>query len=555
MVQTGELMFTGGLDVVAETGTDLESEEVVDVVAGVGAHVDLTHQTEVGAQFKPTAVASSTGLRTIARIAPPEPLGGTEEAAHRSTWLRRYRRGLVAIDLLTATLALAISYLFRFGPAASGDRFDGLLVWLLPFAWVGVVALNHGYEARFVGVGATEFQRIFNSFLHLTALVAFASFVTHADLARGFVLVALPLALCLDVIGRYAARKWLHRQRAAGRAMKSVLIVGDAEAIKGFTTVLLRDRHAGMKVVGACVPSEVVAETHTVETLATVNVPLLGDVDSVVSAVKYSGADTVAVVSSGRIGPEKLRWISWQLEGSATDLVVSPGLIEVAGPRLHIQPVAGLPLLHVEEPELTGFRRVLKGGFDRMVAAVVLLIFSPVFLSLLAAVRFTSSGPALFRQTRVGRDGRTFTMLKFRSMYTDAEQRLTAIQAQNDHGEAGVLFKMRNDPRVTSVGRMLRKFSLDELPQLINVLNGSMSLVGPRPPLPSEVARYEDHVHRRFLVKPGVTGLWQVSGRSNLAWDESVRLDLRYVENWSITGDLQILWKTVFAVVRGTGAY
>ncbi|MEO7289088.1 MAG: sugar transferase, partial [Jatrophihabitantaceae bacterium] len=256
----------------------------------------------------------------------------------------------MGIDLIAAGAALIISYLVRFGPAEAGSRFDGVLLGLLPLTWIGVVALNHGYEARFVGVGAAEFQRIFHAFLHLTALVAFASFVTHADLARGFVLVALPLALCFDVLGRYAARKWLHAQRAAGRAMKSVLIVGDADAIKGFTAVLLRDRHAGMRVVGACVPSEVVADTHTVETLGSVDVPLLGDVDSVVSAVKYSGADTVAVVSSGRIGPEKLRWISWQLEGSATELVVSPGLIEVAGPRLHIQPVAGLPLLHVEEP-------------------------------------------------------------------------------------------------------------------------------------------------------------------------------------------------------------
>ncbi|MDQ2838631.1 MAG: sugar transferase [Actinomycetota bacterium] len=528
------------------------------MAAVADAHADSTETARQmnppGAQFKSRPVSDGTGLQTIARRPAQTPVVEQVEPRRRSTWLRRYRRGLVAIDLITAFVALSISYLIRFGPTLAGHNTYAVLLILLPFAWVAVIAVNHGYEARFVGVGAAEFQRIFHSFLHLTALVSFASFVTHASLARGFVLVALPLALCLDGLGRYAARKWLHAQRAAGRAMKSVLIVGDAEAIKSFTTVLVRDRHAGMRVVGACVPSEVVAETHTVETLGSVDVPLLGDVDSVVSAVKYSGADTVAVVSSGRIGPEKLRWISWQLEGSATELVVSPGLIEVAGPRLHIQPVAGLPLLHVEEPELSGFRRVLKSGFDRGVAASALLVFSPIFISIVLAVRFTSQGPALFRQTRVGRDGRTFTMLKFRSMFTDAEERLAAIKNQNDHGD-GVLFKMRDDPRVTRIGKLLRKFSLDELPQLINVVNGSMSLVGPRPPLPSEVARYEDHVHRRFLVKPGVTGLWQVSGRSNLAWDESVRLDLRYVENWSIAGDLQILWKTVFAVVRGTGAY
>ena len=551
-------MFTGGLGLVGGIAAGSAAEGSVQVANTLDTQV--TESPVVpgapprrvpgpAVRFKATAVAGTIGLRTVGYS-----VNEVAQPGQRSSWLLRYRRTLVAIDLSTAAVALLIAYLVRFGPAEAGNRFDVALIGLLPLAWVAVIALNHGYEARFVGVGAAEFQRISHSFLHLTALVAFASFVTRADLARGFVLFALPLALCLDVLGRYAARKWLHAQRAAGRAMKSVLIVGDPDAIKTFTTVLLRDRYAGMQVVGACVPSEVVAETHTIETLSSMQVPLLGDVDSVISAVKASSADTVAVVSSGRIGPEKLRWISWQLEGSETELVVSPGLIEVAGPRLHIQPVAGLPLLHVEEPELTGFRRVLKSGFDRTVAVSALLALSPLFISILLAVRLSSSGPALFRQVRVGRDGRTFTMLKFRSMYTDAEQRLTAIREQNDHGD-GVLFKMRNDPRVTTVGRWLRKFSLDELPQLINVVNGSMSLVGPRPPLPSEVARYEAHVHRRFLVKPGVTGLWQVSGRSNLAWDDTVRLDLRYVENWSIAGDLQILWKTMFAVMRGTGAY
>lgn len=553
-------MLSSSVDV--DDGVDTDSPSSAADVSGVSvvAHAESTQTAHRRAgldPFQPRSVPGSSGLeptvRKPAKLAVAGAVGGRSQAK-RSTWLRRYRRGLFGIDLASAVIALTVSYLIRFGPLAVTRPAYGVLLLVLPFAWVAVIAMNHGYEARFVGVGPAEFQRIFHSFLHVTALVAFASFVTHADLARGFVLVALPLTLCLNGLARYAARKWLHQQRAAGKAMKSVLLVGDAEAIANFTTVLVRDRHAGMRVVGACVPSEVVADAHTVETLSTVDVPLLGDVDSVVSAVQYSAADTVAVVSSGRIGPEKLRWISWQLEGSATELVVSPGLIEVAGPRLHIQPVAGLPLLHVEEPELSGFRRVLKSLFDRGVAAAALLLLSPILVGLLLAVRFSSAGPALFRQTRVGRDGRAFTMLKFRSMYTDAPARLAAIKDQNDHGD-GVLFKMRDDPRVTPMGKLLRKFSLDELPQLINVVNGSMSLVGPRPPLPSEVARYEDHVHRRFLVKPGLTGLWQVSGRSNLAWDESVRLDLRYVENWSIAGDLQILWKTVFAVVRGTGAY
>jgi exopolysaccharide biosynthesis polyprenyl glycosylphosphotransferase len=497
-------------------------------------------------------------------VQPPVIAGWTDPSAlepppddartfRRSRWLRRYQRGLVVTDLITAWTAIAVAYLLRFGLSASASA-NTVVAVLLPLGWVALVGVNHGYGARLIGVGAGEFRQIFRAFLHMTALITFISFVTNAKFARGFILVALPLALCLNLLARYVARKWLHAQRARGRAMKSVLLVGDAEAISKFSAVLRRDDYAGLRVVGACVPSEVIADIRTIDTLGEADVPLLGDVDSIVSAVRLSGADTVAVVSSGAIGPEKLRWVSWQLEGSSTDLMVSPGLTEVAGPRLHIMPVAGLPLLHVEEPKFTGFRRVLKGAFDRSVAALALVLLSPLFLALVLAVRLTSSGPALFRQIRVGRAGSTFVMLKFRSMYADAEERLASLRDQSDHGD-GVLFKMREDPRVTRVGRFLRKYSLDELPQLINVVLGTMSLVGPRPPLPLEVARYEDHVHRRLLVKPGLTGLWQISGRSDLSWDESVQLDLRYVENWSLAEDLLILWKTARAVTAGSGAY
>ncbi len=518
------------------------------MVAAVGAHAQ-----SADGLAEPQAITTPTGrqLRPVGRSLPVATPPSAEQTG-RDTWLLQYRRGLVVLDLLTAGTASLAAFLIRFGP--SFDRPLNLMALLLmPLAWIGLLAFNHGYNDRFVGVGATEFQRIFHAFLHLTALLAFTSFVSHADLSRGFVLVALPLTLLANLLTRYGARKWLHRQRAAGRALKSVLLVGDAEAIVSFTNVLRDDRYVGMRVVGACVPSEMVADTRTVETLTAMNVPLLGDVDSVLGAVRQCSADTVAVVSSGRIGPEKLRSISWQLEGSDTALVVSPGLIEVAGPRLHILPVAGLPLLHVEEPTFSGFSRFVKGAFDRGLAALLLICLSPLFFGLALAVRISSCGPALFKQTRVGRSGAEFTMLKFRSMYVDAEDRLRELERLSDGN--GMLFKMRSDPRVTRVGQFLRKYSLDELPQLINVLRGTMSLVGPRPPLPREVAKYETHVHRRLLVKPGLTGLWQISGRSDLSWEETVRLDLRYVENWSLTSDLLILWKTARAVVAGSGAY
>ena len=226
----------------------------------------------------------------------------------------------------------------------------------------------------------------------------------------------------------------------------------------------------------------------------------------------------------------------------------------MATPRLHLQTIGGVPLLFVDEPEFTGLRRVAKGLLDYGLALTGLMLLAPVMLALAVAVKVSSPGPVFFRQERVGRMSQPFLMTKFRSMYVDAEQRLAEVAHLNQHGE-GPLFKMRDDPRITPVGAFLRRYSLDELPQLFDVLRRSMSLVGPRPPLPSEVAEYEKDVHRRLLVKPGITGLWQVSGRADLTWEESVRLDLSYVENWSLGLDLSIIARTVVAVLARRGAY
>jgi exopolysaccharide biosynthesis polyprenyl glycosylphosphotransferase len=473
----------------------------------------------------------------------------------RERWLGGYQGALVALDLLAAAIAIDIAYVIRFGlPGAGSNLGDYLAVGLsLPLAWVAVVGFNRAYAGRIVGAGPEEFQRIFKAFLHLTALVAFTSFVMHADLSRGFIVLALPLALALDLMGRYGARRVLHRRRAMGKALTSVVIIGSADSVVNLAAILRRDTYTGMHVTGACLPVEQLDDSAALLALADIDLPVLGDVDSIREVADRTRADTIAVTSSAEIGSEKLRWISWQLEGSSTHLVVSPGLIEVAGSRLHIQPVAGLPLLHVEQPEFTGVRRLLKSAMDRTIAGLALIVLSPLLLLLGTLIRATSKGPALFRQIRVGRDGDPFVMYKFRSMCDDAENRRVEIIEQNQGN--GLLFKIKSDPRVTRVGRVLRKYSIDELPQLINVFNGTMSLVGPRPPLPDEVAKYGHDVRRRLLVKPGLTGLWQISGRSDLSWDEAVQLDLRYVENWTPALDLMILWKTARAVIEGSGAY
>jgi exopolysaccharide biosynthesis polyprenyl glycosylphosphotransferase len=259
------------------------------------------------------------------------------------------------------------------------------------------------------------------------------------------------------------------------------------------------------------------------------------------------------VLSCPELDGPMLRRLAWELERDDIDLIVSSSLVDTAGDRITVRPVDGLPMMHIEHPRLIGGRRLIKSFFDLSVAALLLVLLSPLFLVLALIIKLDTGGPVFFRQVRVGRGGEVFRMYKFRTMHVDAEQRVAAMSQANQ--AAGVLFKMRDDPRTTRSGRLLRRHSLDELPQLINVLMGDMSLVGPRPPLPSEVEQYPQDMRRRLVVRPGMTGLWQVSGRSDLSWEDSIRLDLRYVENWSLTVDLVILMRTAMVVMRGSGAY
>jgi exopolysaccharide biosynthesis polyprenyl glycosylphosphotransferase len=366
--------------------------------------------------------------------------------------------------------------------------------------------------------------------------------------ARGFVVIALPLATLLTLGQRHAWRKWLHRRRARGSFIQTTLLVGRPEAVAALECQIARQAGNGYRVIGCCLPAAAGPQRP-----GPGGVPVLGTFDDVVGVVRRYDVDTVAVLPSTDLDGAQLRRLGWDLESTQAELLLAPAVTEIAGPRVRIRPVWGLPLLHMERPELHGVRRLTKEVTDRTAAALGLLIMLPVLLGLALLIKTTNRGPVLYRQVRVGRDGRTFRMFKFRSMVTDADELLPVLR-EDDEGN-GVLFKMKVDPRVTRLGRVLRRYSLDEIPQLLNVVKGDMSLVGPRPPLPSEVARYGWEMHRRFLVKPGLTGLWQISGRSNLSWEDSVRIDLRYVENWSLTYDLMILLKTLKAVIRGSGAY
>jgi exopolysaccharide biosynthesis polyprenyl glycosylphosphotransferase len=417
-----------------------------------------------------------------------------------------------------------------------------------PLLWTITMTLSGGYDVRFIGTGSDEFRKVLNAGVSLTAALAIFSYLINNELSRVYLVIAMPGVTVLDLAARLCLRKWLHSQRAAGRYMLTVIAVGHEPGVADLIRELSRDKYHGMRVAGVCI-----AEPADRRDVA--GVPVFGGLEDVASAVRRCAADTVAVTACPEIDAVRLRGLAWELEKTGTDLCVAPSLLDVAGPRTTVRPTAGLTLLHVDHPQLSGARQAIKSLFDRVMAGFALLLLSPLFLAVAAAIRLHDKGPALFVQTRVGRGGHTFRIYKFRTMVVDAEQRLAQLQTSSDHGDGHVLFKMRRDPRVTVIGVYLRKWSIDELPQLLNVLLGDMSLVGPRPALPAEAEKYADHVRRRLVVKPGLTGLWQVNGRSDLSWEESVRLDLRYVENWSFALDLQILWKTISVIIRGSGAY
>ncbi|MGB3185420.1 MAG: sugar transferase [Ornithinimicrobium sp.] len=475
---------------------------------------------------------------------------------HRARgYLQSYLRTLLFLDVVVITVAVAIAQVGRFGldaPTVRVANGPGMVgYWAVSMAlvagWLLMLHLQDAYDGRLSGHGIQEYRAVFTASMWLFSLLAIFSFVLKLDFARGYVMIAFPLGTLALLGGRWLARRWLVRQRSRGHLSDRVLLVGDRADMSPLIQALHRTPSAGYNVLGACIDDAPGTRIG--------GVPVVGaSSDAVVQALDLD-VDVVAVSSSSGLGSEGLRRLGWALEGTDIDLVVAPGIMDVAGPRVKTRPVQGLPLLHVESPTFVGPQLVFKRTLDRIGAAVGVLLLAPVLGLVAALIYVDDRGPVLFSQERIGRDGRPFKLFKFRSMAVDAEARLAELMDGNDG--AGPLFKMKDDPRVTRIGAFIRKYSLDELPQLINVMRGEMSLVGPRPPLPREVETYENDTHRRLLVKPGMTGLWQISGRSDLSWEEAVRLDLYYVENWNPLLDVMILWRTVQVVVNPdkAGAY
>lgn len=474
-------------------------------------------------------------------------------------WTRTLERQLAVFDALAIVIAIVIAHLIRFGAdtdvpvslRASVELNYTVLGTVIGCLWWLALHLWASRDVKVLGTGVEEYKRVIVASLAVFGTIALVSYAFQAETARGYVGIALPLGLILLVIERALYRKHIRTQRAQGRFTRRMLLIGRPVAVLHLAKSLRDTPGAGYVPVGA-----IVSHSASGSRAQDLDLPVVSydqSVTAIIDAVDSEQIDAVAISAGAELDPSVIRELGWQLQAREVSMIVAPALTDVAGPRIHTQPIAGLPLIHVATPKLEGLQAVSKRAFDLAASVLGLCLLSPVLLVTALVIWAQDGGPAFFHQERIGKDGRPFRMHKFRSMVVDAEVRLEELSSLNEG--SGVLFKLKQDPRVTRVGAFIRRYSIDELPQLWNVLVGDMSLVGPRPPLPREVEAYEGFVSRRLMVKPGITGLWQVSGRSNLSWDDSVRLDLYYVENWSLTQDLLILAKTAKAVIGKDGAY
>lgn len=516
-----------------------------------GGTVDTTALAHDAARFvtAPPINAPHLELSLPKRFVTPRT---TETVERRQLWQRRYRHRVLLTDSAVVVLVCSIAAIAQIVGVAHVEPFG--MPWaywrvsmLTAAIWLIVLALFQTRSTRIVGYGSREYQRVAHATGMAFGVLAIGFIVLQSSGIRMQLFIALPLGLPLMLIGRLASRRWLVRQRRLGEFVSRAIVVGRQHDVERLVATVHGCDLDSYDVVGVTLADSDAStlRVHDMSFRAT------GTMDSVRSTARDLRADVV-IVASTPDRPDYLKDLSWSLEGTAAELILSSPLMDVAGPRMSLRPIEGRPLVHVEIPTFDEDRYLVKRCMDIMIAS-----FALVFVGLLTPVvalliKLDSPGTVFFRQQRVGRDGRNFDMVKFRSMGADAEARKQELMAKNEG--AGLLFKMKDDPRVTRVGAVLRKYSLDELPQFWNVLCGHMSIVGPRPPLPDEVSGYDGTVFRRLYIKPGITGPWQVGGRSDLSWDESLRLDLRYVENWSVTTDVRIMWQTARVMLHPEGA-
>jgi exopolysaccharide biosynthesis polyprenyl glycosylphosphotransferase len=423
---------------------------------------------------------------------------------------------------------------------------------ILAGLWMLTLSLSGSRSRRVVCRGIEEYAIILLATLQLFGLIAIAALMFDVELSRLYLAVVLPLGAVGLMINRNFWRRVENNKRRRGDSPTAVLVVGTEQVARDIADTLMKDPATGYQVVGICTPQGCEQNKPPIK-ICDRDVPIVGPDAAIVDAALRTGVSSVALTATDHLRPTEIRRLIWELDAIGVDLMVVPGLIDVATQRLHSREVAGMAMLEVSKPQYNRANSMAKRTFDVVFGVLGLIAVTPLMILAAIAVKLSSSGPVFYASERIGLNGATFKMYKFRTMYDGADGRATELIAAN--GGNPLFFKVKNDPRITPVGRLLRKFSVDELPQIFNVLMGEMSIVGPRPQVRREVESYDDLVRRRLAVKPGLTGLWQVSGRSNLKIDDAIRLDLSYVENWSLVQDLVIIARTAKAVLRGEGAY
>lgn len=525
--------------------------EKADTMTSTELHINGKTQAE---HLK--LVASNETVDIVDRVSPGR-RGAASPGERRRT---RVLRNVIISDIAIICCVLTSVHIFAFGGTTAelslgatglGTISYALFSVALTVAWLGFLSLGT-WSSRIIGRGTEEYAVLGFATLQLFGLVAILSLLLSIDISARYLGIALPLGLVALMAGRWACRQVVARRRRRGMDKAALLIVGSEPAARDIATEIAKDPWAGYHVTGVCTPAGPTATNKSITINSSV-VPIVGMDQAIVEAVLRTGAETVALAATDHLRPIEIRRLMWELDEVGVDLMIAPGLIDVANQRLVSHPVAGMAMLEVAKPQYSRANSLLKRTFDICFAVTALLLVSPVLIAAAVAVKLSGPGPIFYRSERIGIDGNEFQMTKFRSMITGADAMMAQLIAEN--GGGAMFFKLKDDPRVTRVGKFLRKYSIDELPQFLDVLRGDMSVVGPRPQVRREVDAYDDLVGRRLTVKPGLTGLWQVSGRSDLEAEDAVRLDLSYVENWSIMQDILIIAKTVTTVLRGSGAY
>ncbi|MGN6445484.1 sugar transferase [Amnibacterium sp.] len=504
---------------------------------------------------RPRLNGESARPRGARRLRDEQPIGLPIRRTNPA-WERAFQRRLVITDSVILAVVLLGTQSIWLGIEASPAYVSTTMPLSVPYSgvtaglfvlWMASLKLFGTRSPRVIGSGFAEYSRVAGASFRLFGLVAIAALLLQFSPARGYILTAFPVGVVVLIASRWSWRQWLRRQRRSGKYLIRVLLVGAPSSVDHLYEEFTRRKYLGFEIVGACLPKR------TEDGAVDLPVERLGSFEDVGVIARRQAVHAVALAGSEELPPEAVRRIGWRLESTGVDLMVAPAITEVAGTRIHTRPVGGMPLMYVDSPSYEGGKKTAKSVLDFGLAWLAVIVASPLMLATAIGVKLTSPGPVLFRQQRIGLNGKAFDVYKFRSMRMGADAELAALlKEQGTDGKP--LFKVDNDPRITRFGTFIRKYSLDELPQFFNVIKGDMSIVGPRPQRAEEVALYDNAAGRRLLVKPGITGLWQVSGRSDLSWEDTVRLDLYYAENWSLFDDFVILLWTVKTVLQSRGA-